>query len=182
MCCWKVVVVPKTLKALFQLLDIQRRMVSQNPYCWCKCGVEVRADVERNYGGYFYTNSQEEGLIRLREVRANVLPLLGADTTIILKRACTEYERKYGPSNEWDKLRTEQHEILEERLNEIFTPGYEELSNSPFMQAHTLVKWIKFAADRGDPTVPELHGGKKIYPGYVTYELKNQEEPKDGMA
>lgn len=179
--CWKVVVMPKTLKALFQLLSIERKMVEENPYCYCKCGIETRGDVERNYGGYFYTNSLKEGLIRLEEVREKVYPVLGDDTTVILKRSCTEYERKYGPSNQWDSKRTEQHEIIEERLNQIFKVGYEDLTNPDLMQAHTMVKWIKFAADRGDPTIPELNGGRRIYPGYVTYEQKSKEDG-NGMA
>lgn len=170
--CWKVVVVPKTIMQLLQLLQIQEEMVKADPYCFCKCGIELREDVERNYGGYFYCNGMEQGLVRLHQVREKVLPILGEDTTIILKRACTEIERKYGPSNTWDSLVTPQWTATWERIQSVFKT-HKGFSKQPLLiQKHIMMKWIARATSIGDPTIPELNGGNKMYPGYVTYDIK----------
>lgn len=167
--CWKVVVVPKTLKQLFQLSQIEIKMAEADPYCFCKCGIEERDDVERNYGGYFYCNSLEEGLLRLEQVKAAVYPVLGEDVRIYLKRGCTEYERKYGRSDKWDDLVTPAQEAIWRKLGTIFKLTKIHTRQPEIIKKHVMVRWIMYAASIGDPTVKELNGGRTLYPGYVEY-------------
>jgi len=56
--CYKVVVMPRTFHELMQLLYVQELLIEENKKCWCKCGIEIRDTVSRNYGGYFYTVKQ----------------------------------------------------------------------------------------------------------------------------
>ena len=175
MSCWKVVVVPKTIKQLLQLLQIETEMVKKDPYCFCKCGIELRQDVERNYGGYFYCNGPEQGLARLKQVRDNVLPVLGDDTVILLKRGCTELERKYGPSNKWDDIKEPYWDLLWEKLLAVFKVDKTFSHQPELIQRHIVMKWFGHATSIGDPTIPELNGGKKMYPGYVTYDYEEKE-------
>lgn len=178
--CWKVVVVPQTVKQLFKLYEIELQLVEKEPFCFCKCGTEHRAEVERNYGGYFYHATINEGLDRLDQLREIIYKEIGK-IPVYLKRGCTEYERKYGDSSKWDSLVTPEWDWIEKENNKLFRL----VKKANFMPDHVrnnvMAQWILFAADRGDPTVPDLNGGKKLFPGYVTYERpKLQEVPKDG--
>jgi len=178
-CCWKVVVMPKTLKQLFQLLQIEDAMAKADAYCYCKCGIELRQDVERNYGGYFYCNSLSQGLERLEQVRANVKANMedGENVPVILKRGCTEYERKYGPSDKWDELAEKGNwDALFNRLLAVFKIDKQFHKQPLLVQKHIIMKWFAHATSIGDPTIPELNGGQKMYPGYVTYEMPKEKE------
>lgn len=176
MCCWKVVVQPRTLKQLFQLLEIEIEMSKSDPYCFCKCGIELRPDVERNYGGYFYCNDLNQGLMRLEQVRENVHKIIAPDVPVILKRACTELERKYGPSNKWDDLVTPEWKATWEMLERTFRLTKKFTKQPTLIQKHVIMKWIAHATSIADPSIPELNNGNKIYPGYITYDLPKKED------
>jgi len=110
--CWKVVVGPRTLKELFQLLEVQRSMGRPS-----KCGIELRYYTPRLYGGYFYNNSLDEGRECYEAVRKAVDEHISPEVGVILKRACTEYEMIKGPSVAWTMTRRE-HE-LDDLLDEV---------------------------------------------------------------
>ena len=170
LCCWKVVVMPRTVRELFQLLKIELEMVAENPYCFCKCGIEKREEVERLYGGYFYCNDLQQGLIRLSQVKERVHAEISPDVPVILKRACTEYERKYGPSDKWDQLRNPSNEATWQSLLKVFKTTKQFAKQPTLIQKHIQLTWVAFAAMNGDKSVKELNGGKSLYPGYVTYD------------
>jgi hypothetical protein len=94
--CWKVVVRPRTFKELIMLLEIQKEHTTR----FCKCGIELRDYVHGNYGGYFYNHGMTEGLDCLDDVRGLVAEHISPDVPVVLKRYCTEFELKFGPSNE----------------------------------------------------------------------------------
>lgn len=173
MACWKVVVRPKTLLQLFMLYDLQVKMIEGEPGCFCKCGVEVREWVFGNYGGYFYTNSKEEGLARYKQVRELVDEQISPDIDIVLKRSCTEFEQKYGPSDEWDKMfDPETHPIIagwEKLIEENVVATKTDAKQPEIVRKHIMNYWVDFAYDRGDPTVIKLNDGKPLYPTLVTY-------------
>ena len=97
--CWKVVVRPRTIKELIYLLEVQDELTTR----YCKCGIEVRGYVPALYGGYFYNQSQEEGLECLEDVRKLVAENISPDIPVVLKRYCTEFELKFGPSDELEE-------------------------------------------------------------------------------
>ena len=172
--CWKVVVFPKTLKQLMQVLQIEMRMTDANPYCFCKCGIEMRPDVERNYGGYFYTSGINEGLIRLTQVREELKKVFGENSEVkaILKRACTEYERAHGPSDKWDELVTDKHRGIWKKLNEVFALTKKHTRQPEIIKKHVLTLWLNHAISIGDPSIKEFNDGKNFYPGYVLYDIE----------
>jgi hypothetical protein len=94
--CYKVVVEPRNVKELFQLHDI---MAQLNYYS--KCGIEKRPWVGRQYGGYFYNDSIGEGREKYDTVRAAVSKHISPDVPVKLKRGCTEFEMRRGPSDKW---------------------------------------------------------------------------------
>ncbi len=98
--CWKVVVRPRTVKELFQLHEYEENVYTGH----CKCGIEIRDYVHGNYGGYFYSNSFEEGIECYGIVRKGIDKHISPDVPVILKRACTEFEMKYGDSSKWEEI------------------------------------------------------------------------------
>lgn len=161
--CWKVVVAPRTLKELFQLLDVEKAIGKP-----AKCGIEIRNYTPKYYGGYFYNNSLEEGRERYEEVRKAVSEHISPDVVVILKRGCTEYEMVLGPSPGWTMTK-EQHRIDEkiEAIVDTSTPNTTGQTEECVSQVHT--HWIEWAWRHQDPTVSEYLGGQPLYPPYVTY-------------
>lgn len=157
--CWKVCVRPETVKGLFDLYDLQRDLGLPS-----KCGLnDTRPYVFGNYGGYWYTKSKKEGLT----VKSMVLSGLHLHT--ILKRYCTEFEHKLGPSDKLEEL-TEEDLKFEEYILDLFPIG-EKLGDQPAdLIAHMKRKWIECAYSIGDDTYLEFTDGVPLYSECVTYE------------
>jgi len=164
--CWKVVVRPKTLEQLFQLLELQKRLDRPS-----KCGIEKRLTVHGLYGGYFYNDSLEEGLDRLDEVRIAVHKEISPDIKVILKRGCTEFELYFGPSNEW-KEPTKDELQDEQRLDGVFARNMFSHVQPEHLRARIMQNWIHFAYQWGDATSLNFNGGKALFKPVVTYERK----------
>jgi hypothetical protein len=164
--CWKVVARPRNLIELFEVLEYQKELRLPS-----KSGMEIRITVSGNYGSYWYTNSQEEGLDLLDTVRKD-FPKADA----VLKRGCTEFELSHGRSDLWEHTAHSQamEEFLEATLMEVTWDGKPvELSgkNSPqYVIDHTKRRWIEFAYDRGDQSYKYYTKGHPIFPTTVKYE------------
>lgn len=161
--CYKVVVRPKTVKQLFGLLELQKRVDRPS-----KCGIETRETVHGLYGGYFYNVGLEEGLNCYRIVRdaVNKDPILGPDVVVILKRGCTEYEHALGASDKWQV--TERQLEIEAMLDTILAKDNVRRVQSEHNLQYIHLKWIEWAWAHGDPTYAEFTDGP-LYPPYVTY-------------
>ena len=162
--CWKVVVRPKTLLGLFSLMNLMMKL--QRP---SKCGVETRPYVHGLYGGYFYNHSLKQGVECYKVVRNEVNDALhlGKDTSVILKRACTEYEKKLGDSTKWAISNEQIH--IETLINKWFVKDNVSRQQPEHLVARVHRKWIEWAYANGDPTYIEFTGGKPIYEPVVTY-------------
>jgi hypothetical protein len=163
--CYKVVVKPKTLKQLFALELLQKKMDHPS-----KCGIELRPEVFGNYGGYFYNRGIANGLICYQRVRHQVSndPDLGPDVNVILKRACTEMEFACGPSDKWEI--TQAQIDFEMRLSQFFVNDVPVLTQTHDLKDSIRQRWIEHAYSVGDETCLEFNGGKPLYPDYVTYQ------------
>jgi hypothetical protein len=160
--CWKVVARPRTLEELFNILDLQVNLDKPS-----KCGIEVRPTVGGLYGGYFYNRSVGEGLDRYDEVRSLVNDI-DPEIKVILKRGCTEFERTFGPSDEWESI------ITKEQIN--FENWFMGIYNAPnpieqweFAKQHIKRNWIQWAYQNGDATYLKYTDGVPLYPDYVKY-------------
>ena len=165
--CWKVVVRPSTLVDLFNLYELQMKMGRPS-----KCGAETRPTVFGLYGGYFYNDSQREGYTCLKTLQ-RLLPkyLENPDTPVFLKRACTEFEMKYGASNKWT-IPPEQ-EVFENQVETMIDPdsilGGENTPQPEAIQVHVMKGWIQWAYQNGDSSYLNFTDGKPLYPAYVKY-------------
>lgn len=166
--CWKIVVQPRNFHELMCLYDLQRDMVQKDKRCWCKCGIERRDFVPRNYGGYFYTRSKVAGLRRLKEVRDLVGSEISEDIPVILKRYCTEFELRFGPSDKY--IQPEGAKEIEEyywkNVNRLKTA----LVQPEFVRTNVIAGWLLFANGRGDQTAYLYNNSKPLFTPSITYE------------
>lgn len=159
--CWKVVVRPVTLADLFALMEI---LLEQDVPS--KCGIERRYSVDALYGGYLYNSSLTEGLACEAWAKDLIHSRIGTHVNVFLKRACTEFEHKFGDSRKWEI--TPEQKALERRLESLFVLDRTIHTQGPEMQRHVMANWVRFAYAHGDPTA---HGfmSEPLYPPYVRY-------------
>jgi hypothetical protein len=175
--CWKVVYSPQTLEQLFETIEVQRKIGKP-----CKCGIEIRPQTDRLYGAYWYNRSLDEGQERYREVLAALqeneilapsvseLDQDGYPTNLILKRACTEFELAFGPSNMWDGIITDEQLSREEKISEMFdTSAHSSMEQDPRIQEKVKMRWIKWAYENGDKTYLKYTDNQPLYKKCLTY-------------
>lgn len=172
--CYKIVVRPTTVVGLYGLFKMQQKMATDNPDCGCKCGIEKRDYVRGNYGGYFYTRSLQAGLDRYKEVRQMVDSYIGPDTVVILKRACTEFELRFGPSDKWEE--TDNSIQWEKIIAEGCVMKEWKYKQGDLHRMKVVREWIKRAWSIDDPTVYELTDGEPLAPSCVTYHDMPEEQ------
>lgn len=161
--CWKVVVRPQTLEDLFELHEIQKEMGWPS-----KCGIEIRRTVCGLYGGYFYTDSKPQGQKMWSFVRHEVDQRLWPETSVILKRGCTEFEHHFGNSAKWDEL-IDDNQIYTEKKLDSFIDSNERLEQPKIVKRAVFNRWIEWAFRSGDMTYLKFTGNKSLVPGYKTY-------------
>jgi len=162
--CWKVVVRPKTLLGLFALMRLQVGLNRPS-----KCGIEIRPYVSGLYGGYFYNHSLQEGLDCYAIVRqaVNETTHLGEETGIILKRACTEFEKECGDSTKWTV--SEKQLQIETQVNKWFARDNIMRQQPTHAIANVHRKWIEWAYSNGDDTYLAFTNDKPLFEPVQTY-------------
>ena len=192
--CWKVVVKPRTVKELFELSKYQSDVYNKP----CKCGIEIRKFVFGNYGGYFYNTSLEEGLETYNRVLADMARYIFTDLSmeeieeqglVRLKRACTEYELKFGDSSKWedggeygnmDWDRWANVEAMVEHNVQITNPddptdSSETVKQAGIVKVAVVRGWLDFAYDRGDESVLDFNEPDRyFYTPSITYHNKEE--------
>uniref|UniRef100_A0A6M3L805 Uncharacterized protein n=1 Tax=viral metagenome TaxID=1070528 RepID=A0A6M3L805_9ZZZZ len=141
--CFKIVVKPNTLDDLFKLHELQVKMGLP-----AKCGVERRPHGTHRgvYMGFWYCPRNEglEGARKLhRTISLRVKDKLGIQTSVILKRACTEFEDSHGPSENWEY--PEKLHLFEDLLDATWVMPYpprEERVEPTVLQVYIKRVWI----------------------------------------
>jgi len=174
--CWKVVVMPRTIVELVKLEELERIMNRPS-----KCGIEVRNYTPRHYGGYFYNDSLEEGRECYTAVREAVSDMISPDVNVILKRACTEFEMKFGNSGFWGVTPEVQEldDIIETRFE---NPAILSSKQPDYVKAWVRKEWQKYAFANGDETYLEINGGVPMFEDYQKYHEGDINEIKEEMA
>lgn len=163
--CFKVTVIPRTLRQLVALRDLAAAVD-----CPAKCGLEIGSAYSQNvYGGFFYVLGLEQARRMFAELRRAVdaVPALGPGVAMNIKRGCTNFEVQCGPSDRYT-FRSEQPE-LESLLQELWWPGKPRAGNDGAARAATLLLWIRTAFQIGDDTYLDFTRGRRLYPRPVSY-------------
>lgn len=167
--CWKVVVEPRTIRELDQLHDIQIEL--DQP---AKCGIELRKWTGRNYGGYFYNSSKEEGLAKLDMVRSAVWRKIDPSVPVYLKRACTEIELSEGRSDQWPEI-TDSDKDWVDYINRHVVVEQRQVPQSDLIKVHIMKEIIEYAFMHGDPTVGDYTERPLVMPA-LKYERGDNEK------
>lgn len=160
--CWKVVVRPRTLKELFALYELQAWLKLPS-----KVGVEERPYIHSTYGGYFYSNTLEDGLACKTRVEKAIAADISPDIPIILKRGCTEFEQKYPNPATWTI--TKEQEEVEADIAEWLVLETKKVDQSELVIRNVKRRWVELAYACGDETYRDFTGGRPLYPAIKTY-------------
>jgi len=175
--CWKVVMTPQTILELIEVQKLQAEL------SWpSKTGLENR-DYTSGLGGYraFWYCPFGKGLegarVHFKRVRKALEKHLGEEKIawyleqgkLYLKRGCTELERDFGPSDQWDRIdHSAKFKLLESVWGVSAKP--EDLTKDfSFLVYTNLKRWIEFAVAHGDSTVRQLIGGGALGVPAVKY-------------
>ena len=159
--CYKVKVVPRSLRELVAGWGVAKRIA-----CRSKWGVDLDNPYSQNiYAGYFYTNGLDGARAVYKVVRAAIddEPKLGPDVQMSIKRGCSEYEAKLGPSDRYTFA--PELEELEKYLKSRFRKAEPE-SLPPVPMA----RWIEIAFRIGDDTYLDFTDGRRLYPKMTAYD------------
>ena len=124
--------------------------------CRSKWGTDFHNPYSQNiYAGYFYVSGLDGARALFKIVRQAIDrdPKLGPEVAMSIKRGCSEYEGKLGPSDRYSF--TPEMAAVEANLKARFRPGKEDYH--PSMVA---AQWIETAFRLGDDTYLDFTGGK----------------------
>lgn len=179
--CWKIVVIPETLKQLFALREYQEKL-----HLPSKCGMDIRKYTNQIYSGYWYSPLDKD-LDHARKLYQRVAKGVKnevGDIPVFLKRGCTEMEMGKGPSDKW--VYTPQMAMTEKMLLSMYKLEHyaAPASQQPVaVKMDVIQRWIEWAWEHGDPTVHEFIN-RPLCPPPVTYhdsdhKVEMFEEPDD---
>jgi len=167
--CFKIVVRPANLKAAFDFHDIMCELDYPS-----KIGWEQRDFVFGNFGAYFYNTSLEEakdkiGIITDAAKNIELLdnPFTGEKFNPIIKKGCTEFEYKFGPSDQW--IVSEEQKLKESILKDTLVFDNKDFDQADHRKATIFRLWIHNAFKAGDKTVSKYTNGRSLFPQYITY-------------
>jgi hypothetical protein len=165
--CYKVKVSPDTLRQLMAV-----KAIAQNYPCRAKSGSEVdRPENQSLYATYFFLLGLDKAKAVYRKLRGEIdtHPKLGLSVKMVIKRGCTNYEHKCGPSDRYtfDPRLT--------RIEEYFRSRYvrkkpERGFRRKYLDAMNLLEMVRKAYRIGDDTYKDFTGGKDLFPPTVTYD------------
>lgn len=165
--CYKVVVRPRNLDELFKLQQLQEDIFTEDDrILGCKLGIEKRLFVHGLYGGYFYNRGWAKGKSCYNFVRKVIDKEISPEVPVILKRACTEMEMKFGDSRKWEI--TDRQRAIEQALYSCFQEEPVTAPQPDYVKIHIMRTWVEWACMYGDSTYLN-HTDKPIHAEYIHY-------------
>jgi hypothetical protein len=159
--CYKVKVLPKTLRQLVAAWEIAKKI-----QCRSKWGTDLNNPYSQNiYAGYFYVSGVDAARTLFDVVRQafGEHPQLGPAVPMVIKRGCSEYEAKLGPSDRYT-FAPEMAE-LEAYLKSRFRDR-----ETDYQPSLIVAHWIETAFRTGDETYLDFTAGKRLRERTLTYD------------
>jgi hypothetical protein len=163
--CYKVKVVSNNLRQLVAIKGIAESVPASS-----KSGVEVdNPENQQLYGTYFYFLGLDRARAAYKVLREKIDEhrKLGSGIKMLIKRGCTNYERKCGPSDQY-KFDARQEEI-ERHLFARFVEDVGMGAKKTVRDGIQFLEWIRTAYRIGDDTYKDFTDGKDLHPSGVTY-------------
>jgi len=159
------VVKPRNVKELIQWYGIasggghcNRGDISPIPG---KAGIDTRSYTKDSYDSFFYADGLEDGLRKYKIIRemADTMMEDGINIPVILKRSCTEFEKKYGPTDSpWWQQFTEDEYENQRVLEDMFTGRWEAAVQPDWLKNKTTLRWLQHANATGDQSWIDYYG------------------------
>jgi hypothetical protein len=166
--CWKVCAAPRTVDELFKIYALQTEVMV--PSKWpCKCGMDLRSYTPHRYGAYWYCQSKDQGLNRYERIRKLIDERISPDLPLILKRYCTEFEMKLGPTDKYQK--PADADEIEDAIAAVvnWKDGMISAPQPESVKRHIMRRWIERAYSIGDMSCLAYNNNDPFYPPLVTY-------------
>lgn len=161
--CWKIVVHPTNFHDMIILIEIFREIEKES-----KVGIEHREYVPYNYGGYVYCDEMADGRLTRKKIQDQIGKQFKVAVEVVLKRGCTEMEKKFGPSKSW-KPTPEKQLRYEDYVRSHFDIPCFHGEYPDFPDYDTMYNWMVFAWEREDMTVMAYNAGNPIFPIKIDY-------------
>lgn len=146
-----------------------------------KIGIDERYYTNGHFNGFIYCDGHKDALNKYKVVRELVDELIptGRDIPIIVKRSCTEFEKRHGPTdNEFWQTMTEDEYELQHRIEDIFKSELVSAVQPDWLKNKIITRFVKWANTVGDKTWVDYFGGTDFLTmKAVTYH--NQTERKE---
>jgi hypothetical protein len=171
--CYKVVVKVRDFSEAFQFYTLMNASpcikAEISPICG-KVGIDERFYSSGHFNGFVYADGLEDALTKYRIVRELVDDHLSPDIPIIIKRTCTEFERKHGATDQpfWQAMPKEDLDF-QRRLEDIFIERRSYTNQPDWLKNKVISKMVKWANTVGDRTWVEFVGKDNLTMQAVTY-------------
>jgi len=168
--CYKVVIRIPTVETLLRFHNFVQAFPLFLESCTPlhgKCGIDERWYTDTPYDAFFYCDGLEMGIERYKQVKSLLRDhfSFAPDLPVILKRACTEFERAYGPTNGefWQEPMPLKHIDLQRRLEDVYASTLLEVRQPEWLVNKVYRRWIKFANTHGDKTWLNYYAGESDF-------------------
>ena len=168
--CYKVKIEAGCVAELAAIREIAPAMPCPSK---CLCALNYRYCVGV-WSAFFYVDGLEMAFDVHRQLKAAIADhprLANAALNMTIKRGCSLFEARLGPSNRW--VVDQSLEPLEQRLYSLFEPSQAGDGD----KLKTFMGWIETAHSIGDDSYLELTGGKPIRAPTLDY---LEVEPRPG--
>ena len=160
-----------------------------------KVGIDERYYSSGHFNAFVYCDGPDDAHVKYTAVRALVDDLIptGPDIPIIIKRSCTEFERKFGPTNTpfWQSMSPEELDI-QHRLEDICDSELISAVQPDWIKNKIIAKMVRWANTVGDKSWLEYFDGPDFLTAHaVTYheqpvtqgakQVKNTPKPKAAL-
>ena len=141
-----------------------------------KAGIDTRSYTDNAYACFWYANN----LAHAKNLHRMIQPLLAENgmediaETLIVKKACTEMEAQFGPTDGdfWKSMSADER-LLEDRISDIFLVEPDDATPQPNWHINGIIEnWLDHARAHGDLSGDERYGLNAFKS--VTYHQKEE--------
>jgi hypothetical protein len=188
--CYKVVIKVRNFREAFQmhgLLDSAGCINAKVTGLHGKVGVDERYFSSGLFNAFVYCDGLEDALRKYQEVRSLVDEHLedGKNIAVIIKRSCTEFERKFGATDQdfWQSM-SQNDLALQRRLEDMYAPEWSSAVQPDWLKNKIIFRWIRWANTHDDKTWIEFYPGNvdDITMKPVTYQHLVKEMKENGTS
>lgn len=173
--CYKVVIKVRNFLEAMQLYGLMCSSACINAETapiHGKVGMDERSYSDGTFNGFVYCDGLEDALEKYQMMRKLVDENMegGENINIIVKRSCTEFEKRFGPTDNefWQKM-TKQELNIQHRIEDMFAPEWSSSVQPDWLKNKIIYRFIEWANKIGDKSWIGVYGPDTLTMKAVTY-------------